>query len=146
MPLQKVTVMSLRKQFIHEVELKETTFTALCKHYQISVKTGYKWLKRYREQGIDGLKDLSRRPHNIPNCTDSNIVKMILSLRQEYPRLGGRKIHHMLRREGIKIVPAPRVLSLTFFDATAWSIPSRRRNISHSYIILPSGTVSSAWF
>jgi len=106
MPWEEVTVMSQRKQFINEAELKETSFTALCKHYQISVKTGYKWLKRYREQGIVGLKDLTRRPHNIPNCTDSNIVKMILSLRQEYPRLGGRKIHHMLLRQGITNVPA----------------------------------------
>ena len=107
MPWKEVTVMSQRKQFIKDYEQDLTTFTALCRHYQISPKTGYKWLKRHREQGIDGLKDLSRRPHSIPHRTDPDIVKMILSLRRQYPRLGGRKIHHMLLHDGIERVPAP---------------------------------------
>ncbi|MCF7811498.1 integrase core domain-containing protein [bacterium] len=106
MPWQEVTLMSQRKQFIKEAELRNTNFTDLCKIFEISTKTGYKWLKRYREKGINGLMNLSRRPHNIPNCTDSNTVKKVLSLRREYPRMGGRKIHHILRRDGIKNVPA----------------------------------------
>ncbi len=111
MPWEQVTVMSLRIQFICEAELKETTFTALCKRYQISVKTGYKWLKRYHDQGVDGLKDLPRMPHHIPHRTASDIVERILSLRRQYPRLGGRKIHYMLRRQGITSVPAPSTIT-----------------------------------
>jgi transposase len=106
MPWKEVTTMSLRIQFIQEAELKETTFTALCKHYQISPKTGYKWLKRYHEQGVDGLKDVSRKPHSIPHRTSWDIVERILSLRRQYPRLGGRKIHYILRRQGLTTVPA----------------------------------------
>jgi len=111
MPWEEVTVMSLRIQFIHEAELKETTFTALCKSYCISVKTGYKWLNRYHEQGVDGLNDLSRKPHNSPHRIASDIVEQILSLRHQYPRLGGRKIHFMLRRRGVTSVPAPSTIT-----------------------------------
>lgn len=106
MPWEEVTVMSLRIQFIHEAELGKTTFTDLCKRYRISVKTGYKWLNRYHEQGVDGLNDLSRKPHSSPHRIAPDIVEQILSLRHQYPRLGGRKIHFMLLRQGITSVPA----------------------------------------
>ncbi len=107
MPWEKVTIMTLRIKFIREAELKEITFTALCKRYQISVKTGYKWLKRFYESGVDGLKDLSRKPHNIPHRTAADIEERIIALRQEHPGIGGRKIHYILRRQGIKTMPAP---------------------------------------
>ncbi len=31
----------------------------------VSVRTVYRWLKRYREEGKEGLKDKSKRPHKI---------------------------------------------------------------------------------
>lgn len=111
MPWEEETVMSLRIQFIHEAELEKTTFTALCKSYGISVKTGYKWFNRYHEQGVDGLNDLSRKPHNTPHRTDPDIVEQILSLRHQYPSLGGRKIHFILLRRGLTSVPAPSTIT-----------------------------------
>ena len=30
----------------------------------VSVRTAYKWLKRYRQEGPDGLTDRSSRPHS----------------------------------------------------------------------------------
>jgi len=38
----------------------------LCKRFGISRKTGYKWLKRYREAKESGLRDRSRRPQHAP--------------------------------------------------------------------------------
>ena len=35
----------------------------------VSVRTGYKWWQRFREQGLAGLEDRSSRPHEIPNQT-----------------------------------------------------------------------------
>src|SRR6478736_6522031 len=34
-----------------------------CRYYGISRQVYYRWLRRYQEQGVDGLRDLSRRPH-----------------------------------------------------------------------------------
>ena len=36
--------------------------TALCAAYEVSRKTGYKWLGRYFEAGPDGLEERSRAP------------------------------------------------------------------------------------
>jgi transposase-like protein len=40
-----------------------------CRYYGISRQVYYRWLRSYREQGVDGLRDLSRRPRHSPNAT-----------------------------------------------------------------------------
>ena len=50
---------------IHEHEWTGNSISDICKKYEISRKTYYKWKNRYIKHGIDGLKDLSRKPHNI---------------------------------------------------------------------------------
>ena len=60
MPWKETTTMSERKEFIREALKGEGSISALCQEYGISRKTGYKWLKRYREEGISGLADQSR--------------------------------------------------------------------------------------
>ena len=37
-------------------------FRELCREYGISAKTGYKWRKRFKESGFEGLNEQSRRP------------------------------------------------------------------------------------
>lgn len=54
-------------------------------------------LRRYQEQGIDGLCDLSRRPHISPNATHLDGVGKILYLRQNY-HFGPGKIAMYLKR------------------------------------------------
>jgi transposase-like protein len=55
-----------------------------CRYYGISRPVYYRWLQRYQEHGIDGLRDLSRRPHHSPNATHAEVVGKILYLRQNY--------------------------------------------------------------
>lgn len=43
-----------------------SSMSTICKQYGISRKTGYKWYQRFLELGEEGLKDLSKAPHN-PN-------------------------------------------------------------------------------
>ena len=44
------------------------------RYYGISRTVYYRWLRRYREQGVDGLRDLSRRPRHSPNATHVDVV------------------------------------------------------------------------
>ena len=53
----------------------------LCDTYNISRKTGYKWLQRYDQAGIDGLHEASRKPHHSPQRTPYTIRQAILELR-----------------------------------------------------------------
>src|SRR5246127_3945639 len=68
-----------------------------CRYYGISRQVYYRWLRRYQEQGIDGLRDLSRRPHHSPNATHVDVVGKILYLRQDY-HFGPAKIAMYLKR------------------------------------------------
>ncbi|RRV32788.1 hypothetical protein EGJ86_17595 [Pseudomonas sp. o96-267] len=44
----------------------ENDVRKFCRRYGVSLRTGYKWLDRYREQGYAGLQDQSRRPLSSP--------------------------------------------------------------------------------
>jgi transposase len=68
-----------------------------CRYYGISRQVYYRWLRRYQEQGIDGLQDRSRRPHHSPNATRVDVVGKILYLRQNY-HFGPAKIAMYLKR------------------------------------------------
>lgn len=82
------------------VKLYEQTGNAglVCRRCGISRPTLRKWHKRYREQGIDGLQDQSRRPHNSPNKKITvQHEKIILNLRKKR-KLGARRIQNELLR------------------------------------------------
>jgi transposase len=42
-----------------------------------------KWLRRFEEQGLQGLQDKSRAPKRIQNKTPDHLVNKILSIREE---------------------------------------------------------------
>lgn len=86
-------------------------FTALCQGFGISLKTGYKWLNRWREAGKAGLQDRSRRPHQSPGVTAAAMVARIAAVNQDHPTWGGRKIHHHLQQRGVGGVPASSTIS-----------------------------------
>lgn len=48
----------------------------------VTVRTFYKWLRRYREQGPAGLQDRNSRPHRIARQTSQARIRKILALRQ----------------------------------------------------------------
>jgi len=75
---------------IHRRFLKRSIL--FCERYDISRKTGYKWVERYIEDGPGALEDLSRKPRHAPNETDPKIVAEFLELRHKHPSWGGKKI------------------------------------------------------
>jgi transposase InsO family protein len=48
----------------------------------ISTRTGFKWSRRYREDGPRGLLDRSSRPHRIPNLTGASRTELVIKLRR----------------------------------------------------------------
>jgi len=51
--------------------------------FNVSVRTVYKWLRRYRELGLDGLQDRSSRPRRCPRRTCEAKVERIDELRRQ---------------------------------------------------------------
>lgn len=111
MPWKEVTTVSLRLDFIKLALTKDANFSQLCRKFRISRKTGYKWLHRYLEEGSEGLRDRSRRPHTSPNRTPGTVEQRVLSLRDKHPAWGGRKIHKRLEVLGMDNVPPPSTIT-----------------------------------
>lgn len=106
MPWKEKTTMSLRADFIAKAEQEGSNFQALCQEYGISRKTGYKWLKRYRQDGESGLQDRSRRPQHSPGQTEAAMEARVLEVREQHPAWGGRKIRKIMENEGHSRVPS----------------------------------------
>ena len=69
----------------------------VCLRCGISRPTLRKWVQRYRERGVDGLAETSRRPHRSPaNKMSQQILEWIDELRQR--GLGWRRIQSELGR------------------------------------------------
>lgn len=98
MPWEVKSLMSQREEFVSLALQKTTKFARLCRGFKISRKTGYKWLKRHRENGKEGLSDLSRRPLYSPVKTPTEMVQKIKTVRVKY-RWGARKIKEVLKSE-----------------------------------------------
>ena len=78
----------------------------LCRRFQISREVGYKWLKRYREEGLPGLADRSRRPEHSPGRTEAAVEQRVLSVRDRHSAWGARKIRRRLLDQGVSQIPA----------------------------------------
>jgi len=75
-----------------------------------------KWLRRYREHGLAGLRDQSRAPKHVRNRTRESLVRKILALRDElaahktrraaFAGIGAETIHFELQRRGIRKLPS----------------------------------------
>lgn len=68
-----------------------------CRYYGIGRTAYYEWYKRYQEEGEEGLRDKSRRPHHSPLATKAEIVGKIVYLRQNY-HFGPLRIKMYLKR------------------------------------------------
>ena len=68
-----------------------------CRYCGITRQTFYRWLRRYEEKGVEGLRDRSSRPHHCPHETSAEVVGKIIYLRQNY-HFGPAKISMYLKR------------------------------------------------
>ncbi|HPJ33399.1 MAG TPA: IS481 family transposase [Spirochaetota bacterium] len=111
MPWNEVTIVSLRREFVNLALKEGANISLLCRRYNISRKTGHKWIKRFLDSGEKGLEDQSRRPLTSPLNTADEMEKLILKVRKDHPAWGGRKINQRLVDLGHTGVPAPSTIT-----------------------------------
>ena len=97
MPWRECQVMDERMRFVAR-RLEGESMTALCEEFGISRKTGYKIFQRYRQVGVQGLSDRSRRPNRHANQLSVVVEKTIVGLKREYPSWGAPKIRERLKQ------------------------------------------------
>jgi len=64
------------------------------------------WRTRFKQEGMAGLADRSRRPHTSPTKLDADVEALICRMRREHPRWGARRISHELGSHGLDQVPS----------------------------------------
>ena len=100
MPWDARDTMSLRSEFVLFASQDGAKIRALCRRFGISPATGYKWLRRFAEEGFAGLTDRSRAPHHSPAATDDSIIDLLRMAHAEHDRWGARKIKRWLEDKG----------------------------------------------
>jgi transposase InsO family protein len=64
--------------------------TVAARQFNVTPKTVAKWLKRFRAEGVDGLRDRSSRPHSLPSQTPAAACAAVEALRRQ--RYTGKQI------------------------------------------------------
>ena len=103
MPWKERTVMSERSRFVAQAMAGEESFSAVCRAFGVSRKTGYKWLAR--AMSGDSMEDLSRAPIHCPNRTPPEVESVILAERDRHPAWGPRKLQRVLLNSGYEGIP-----------------------------------------
>lgn len=107
MPMEDKTVDKQRKEFAEKAQTTDN-FSALCREYNITRKTGYKWKERYANN--EPMTDRSKVPNKVANRTPYEIEQQILRVRYENPKWGGKQIQHFLEMNGVENIPCSKTI------------------------------------
>jgi putative transposase len=99
MPWKETDSVNERMKFIAACKSSEEVFAVLCERFEISRKTGYKWLNRYDDFGPKGLEDRSSAPLTHPHAVSEQMNDRVLAIRRKHSRWGPKKIRVILGRE-----------------------------------------------
>jgi putative transposase len=104
MPWRECSKMDERLRFVARL-LEGEKMAELCREFDISRKTGYKIFTRYKDIGLEGLTDRSRRPYRQANRLPFQVETLIVALKREHPSWGAPKIREKLRRRHPDLKP-----------------------------------------
>jgi len=71
-----------RRLLVDRVSDRSWSVAAAAQAAGISERTAYRWLRRWREEGTEGLSDRSSAPRRIPHRTPADRVQAIAALRR----------------------------------------------------------------
>ena len=87
-----VEQMAFREELMRLGQQPGANIRELCRRFNVSAKTYYKWRQRYQKDGSEGLNNQSRKPHHSPRKSSAEIEQGVLELRHRYPYWGARKL------------------------------------------------------
>lgn len=99
MPWKTSSLLQARQRFVQGALRGLKSVAELCREADISRKTGFKWLQRFRQLGGPGLRNRSRRPNHSPQRTAARWLKAMEQLRHKHSCWGAKKIYAHLRRQ-----------------------------------------------
>lgn len=128
MPWIEVKPMEQKVLFIADWLKGFCTVSQLCEQYRISRKTGYKWIDRFGQSGVDGLNEASRKPHRSPSQTPYPVRQAIIELRQRGRMiLGPKKIQVLLLQRFPSEQPPSKTTIYKILHSEGLISPQQRR-------------------
>jgi transposase InsO family protein len=103
--LVELNVVEQRYRVVLEVLEDGVPVCEVAERHGVSRQTVHSWLRRYRESGMSGLVDRSRRPQRCPHRMSAEAETMVCELRRQHPHWGPRRLVHELRSRGLEAVP-----------------------------------------
>lgn len=97
--------LKMREQLAHQVVEQGLSLRQASFLFHVSVKTAAKWVARYRQSGVDGMRDRTSRPHRLRQPTPEPVVARVEQLRRE--RWAGVRI---ARHTGLSRATVSRIL------------------------------------
>jgi len=79
-----------REAMVRRVVEEGLSKAAAAGQFNVSAKTVAKWVKRFRAEGVNGLRDRSSRPHSLPSQTPPATCAAVEALRRQ--RYTGKQI------------------------------------------------------
>jgi len=143
MPWNERKTMTMKEELIQSVCEHKMKVDAICSQLGISRKTAYKWIARYKEEGVMGLQERSKRPLYSPNRIKSKIVKLVLQTRDKFPAWGGRKLKTYLKNEGSQDLPSEATINrlLTRHERVKEEDSNKRKH----FIRFEKGSPNELW-
>lgn len=120
--------MDERLKFVARI-LDGEKMAPLCREFGISRVTGYKIFNRYKQLGLEGLHDRSRRPYRHANQLPYQVERLILQIKREHPSWGAPKIRDKVIAEFSMIKPPAKSTIHAVLDRHG--LVSRRKRKRH---------------
>ncbi len=131
MPWLERTPARLRMEFVVAYKSEDYNFTELCALFGVSRECGYKWIRRFEDDGVDGLKDQSRAPKTCPHKVDDAVRELLLEARRKHPTWGPKKLLPWLQRRHDVELPSRSTASEILKRAGMSDRRRRRRRLEH---------------
>lgn len=112
-----------RRILVERIEVEGWPVAVAAESMGVSRETAYRWLGRYRRDGVAGLEDRSSRPHRSPNQTPVEVEDQIVALRRS-KRWGPHRIAYALSMPRSTVERVLRRRGLSRLDAI--DPPTRR--------------------
>lgn len=116
---RKTCAMEERMRFVMAAAENEEALASLCRRFGVSRKTGYKWLERYSDEGVEGLQDHSRAPLHHPQAMSARVAEQCIAVRRAHPAWGPVKVCSWLAEHRPRMCGRPRARSASCSIAKA---------------------------
>ena len=139
MPWPVSSPMSVKFAFVTACLNRDRRIADICHEFGISEKTGYKILKRFKEEGVDGLAERSHAGLTHPHRITAEVRERIIALRKTYPLYGAQILHDWLVQHEPE-TKWPAASSIGELLKRAHLIrPRRKRNRNAEHVALDTG-------